>query len=232
MKATPLLARRATLDSIVYHQLRDKIVSLTIAPGELIFENALASEFGVSRTPIRQAFFRLQSEELLRIIPQRGAQVSKLSAAKFKEAQFIRKSLELSAFAHVAERWDRQNAQFREAEKTIRDLIRQQKRAIKNADYVGFIYLDEEYHNRFLELFGNETLINVVSEMRLHLNRMRYLELKEAQHESQAIRYHEEILDAVSKNDVERAQERLRSHLEELGPFWEALFERHANLFE
>ena len=227
-----LRSRRQTLDGELYLALRGKIVSLEIEPGEMISENAIAAEYGISRTPVRQAFVRLQNEELLRIIPQRGALVSKLSEAKFREAQFVRQSLEMSAFAVVARIWNSQEPRFREAEGRIRTSLRHQVAAIARKDYVKFISLDEEFHTIFLEFANNDTLISVVADMRVHLNRVRYLELTEAHHETEAIRFHRDIFKAVVANDVDRTVETVRDHLQALEGFWVGLFARHKRLFE
>lgn len=65
MRAEDLVADRKTLDGVIYDELRRRIVSLAYRPGTMLSENAVAAEFDVSRTPVRQAFFRLAQEELL-----------------------------------------------------------------------------------------------------------------------------------------------------------------------
>jgi DNA-binding GntR family transcriptional regulator len=231
MKADAADTDRKTLDGVIYEELRGRIVSLVYPPGTMIFENAVAAEYSVSRTPVRQAFFRLSQEELLQVLPQRGARVSRLSVDKFKEAQAVRQSLELTAIGQVARDWKAGKAPYRGAETAIRGLIRKQEKAIAARDFTGFIALDEAYHDQFMILAGNRTLLAVVQQMRAHLDRIRFLELTEAQHESEAVRFHQDIFDAIRQNDVPRAQETMRLHLMALEAFREGLFRRHKDLF-
>lgn len=80
-----------------YVLLRQAILDLTFLPGSFLSEAALVDQIGVSRTPIRQALQRLEQEQLIRIFPQRGSAVAPLNLQSFKEAFFIRLSLETSA---------------------------------------------------------------------------------------------------------------------------------------
>ena len=60
----------------IYHTLRSEILSLTLAPGQLIAEAELARRFGVSRTPVRTALSRLQADKLVEVFPQKGTYVA------------------------------------------------------------------------------------------------------------------------------------------------------------
>lgn len=231
MKAEALVAERTTLESVIYGELRKRIISLAYPPGQMISENDIAGEFEVSRTPVRQAFFRLANDDLLQILPQRGARISRLSITKVNEAQFIRESLEISAFAEVARIWNPKNRECRRAETDVLSLIDEQKHAVAAHDCLLFTKLDEDYHNTIIKLSGNMTLLSVVNDMRAHLNRVRYLELQEAHHEEAAIIHHQEIFDAIRANDVVATTDRLRTHLKMLEEFRAEIFERNAAMF-
>lgn len=231
MKAEGLVAERVTLGEAIHGELRKRIITLAYRPGTMIFENAVAAEFEVSRTPVRQAFFRLAREELLQVLPQRGARVSHLSVAKVKEAQAVREALEISAFGAVARRWDENAPAFRRAAADILACIAAQKAAVARGDYITFVALDEDYHNLVLRLDGNATLMAIVADMRAHLTRLRYLELQEAHHEIEAIGYHEQILAALRAGDVAATTETLRLHLKRLEGFREHLFRKYEDVF-
>jgi DNA-binding GntR family transcriptional regulator len=222
---------RATLGDAIYVELRKRIVSLACRPGTMIFENVVASEFGVSRTPVRQAFARLASEELLQVLPQRGARVSQLTVRKVKEAQAVREALEIAAFADVARRWDERDPDCRLTAIEAEACIAAQKQAVARRDYLAFVGLDEDYHNLILGLGGNTTLIAIVNQMRAHLTRLRYLELQEAHHEAEGIVWHERILSALRAGDVEATESLLRSHLKVLEGLREELFRKYADVF-
>lgn len=231
MKAEDIVSQRITLDGVIYAELHKRIVSLVYPPGTMIFENVVASEFSVSRTPVRRAFFRLAKEGLLQVLPQRGARVSLLSAEKAREAQTVREVLEIAAFGEVARKWDNADPRYQKAAREIAACIAAQKEAVARHDYVTFTELDEQYHNLVLGLDGNATLIAIIAEMRAHLKRLRFLELEVAHHEVEAIGHHEEILKALQAGDVRAARTRLKAHLKMLEPLRNRLFDRHEGYF-
>lgn len=230
-RAEALVAERRTLESVIYDELHGRIVSLEYLPGRMIFENEIATEFGVSRTPVRQAFFRLAMDDLLQVLPQRGARVSFLSRDKVREAQAVRESLEATAFAAAAAKWDETDPACRAARVEIEGIIAEQEKAVAAADYSAFTRLDEAYHGAVMRFAGNMTLYGIVCEIRAHLNRVRFVELQEAHHDAEAIVFHKQIFDAVRANDVERTTERLLAHLKVLEAFREEIFAKRKDMF-
>ncbi len=231
MRAAELVQNRPTLDGVIYDEVRKRIISLAYDPGVMISENALAQEFGVSRTPVRQAFFRLAHEGLLVVEPQRGARISMLSRVKILEAQQIRECLERQAFGQVARNWNPDNPAHMAARKAVTALINQQREAVANGDYLTFTQSDEAWHSQIIRLAGNMTLLSVVNDMRLHLNRLRFLELQEARHEAEAICFHERIFAAIERGDENCAVAELTAHLKVLEDFRGEIFERHKDKF-
>lgn len=229
--ADDLVPPRRTLDGVIYAELRGRIVTLDYAPGRMIFENEIAAEFGVSRTPVRQAFLRLAIDDLLQILPQRGARVSFLSPAKVREAQAVRESLETTAFADAARRWKEDDPACRALVATVEAILAEQDKAVASGDYVAFTRLDEDYHNAIIRFAGNLTLMAIVEEMRLVLNRVRFVELSEAHHDAAAVQHHRDIFAAIRRGDVARTMARLIAHLKMLESLREALFKTRTDMF-
>lgn len=230
-RADKLVVERRTLDGVIHDVVRARIISLEYPPGRMIFENDLAAEFGVSRTPVRQAFLRLAMEDLLQILPQRGAQVSHLSRSKVREAQAVRESLEATAFQDVARRWREDDPGCQALVAEAEAIIARQVAAVAARDYMVFTRLDEDFHNAFLHFSGNMTLAGIVAEMRGHLNRLRYMELQEAHHDAVAVEHHRAILAAVRRGDVEATHAALIAHLKMLEPYRETIFDKHSDVF-
>lgn len=222
---------RNTLESQIYKELKNKIVSVQILPGQMISENEMASKFNVSRTPIRQAFFRLSVDGLLEIMPQRGALVSFISKRKVRESQRIREVLELEAFTEATRRWDKNSLESIAFLEKAEISIKQQEEAIKKQDYYEFTKLDEQFHDYIIQFSGNLSLSNIVKEMRSHLNRLRYIELQEAHHEATAIMQHRELLLAIKKKDENAVCTILIDHLKLVENFREFIFKKRAELF-
>jgi len=76
--------------SLVYQGLRQKIIDLTLKPGELLVEQKLAAEYGVSRTPVREVLVWLAGEGLVEILRNRGAMVAPIRVDAVRTAQFVR----------------------------------------------------------------------------------------------------------------------------------------------
>lgn len=230
-RAEELVAERKTLESVIYDELHKRVVTLEYLPGRMIFENEIAAEFDVSRTPVRQAFFRLAMDDLLQVLPQRGARVSFISRDKVRESQAVRESLEATAFAVAARKWDDTDPVCRTTRAEIDGIIADQVKAVEAQDYVAFTRLDEAYHGGIMRFAGNRTLYTIVCEIRAHLNRVRFVELQEAHHDAAAIVFHREIFEAIRANDVARTTERLLAHLKVLEEFREEIFANRRDMF-
>src|SRR5919205_2065729 len=86
----------------VTRALRQAIVSMKILPGEMLSEQDLAQRFGVSRSPVREALIKLSEAGLVRVLPQRGTQVVKISRAAVEDARFIRLAVECAVVREAA----------------------------------------------------------------------------------------------------------------------------------
>ena len=78
----------------VYQRLRQSIIDFSLLPGEFLSENTLAAQMNTSRTPVREAISRLESEHCVEVFPQRGTQVSRISMDRVQQAVFFRTVLE------------------------------------------------------------------------------------------------------------------------------------------
>ncbi len=205
---------RVSLGDQVYKQLRDQIVYLQLQPGQMVYENEIAEKLSVSRTPVREAFRLLGSEQLIEIQPQRGTKVKLISVRKIEEARFIREHLEAGAFRLAAQLWNEELA--RTYEEKLFDLLKQQQRAVEDQDAATLLKLDEDFHKLILTITGNRTLLQVIDHMRAHINRIRYLVLHELRHMERIVAEHHDILNAIRAGHEEQTVELLNRHFREL----------------
>lgn len=222
---------RKTLGDSAYKAIRDEIISLRLQPGKMIYESDLASSLGVSRTPVREAFLMLLKEELIEILPQRGARVAYISIKKVEEARFVRMSLEVGAFKAVARKWNKKEERWQTFQAKALKLLEDQQTAISNSEFTEFLHLDEAFHQIVLEQIENQTLLSVISQMRGHLNRMRYLELKEAKHMTKLVSQHKQILDAIFANDEQKVENLLVHHLQQVNDELPRIIENNSQYF-
>ncbi|MEW9671570.1 GntR family transcriptional regulator [Ammoniphilus sp. 3BR4] len=222
---------RKTLGEVAYKAIRDEIISLRFEPGQMIYENELAASLGVSRTPIREAFLMLLKDELIEILPQRGARVAYISSKKVEEARFVRESLEKSAFRAVARNWNENEERYKKLRIETMQLLEDQHKAAAKGESIEFLHLDEAFHHLILEQIENHTLLSVISQMRGHLNRMRYLELKEAHEMTKLIEQHTSIFHSITSNDEQKTEMLLSHHLQQLKDELPRIIQKYSHYF-
>src|SRR5690606_15671687 len=115
------LARRSRIAvPQIYDDLRSQIVSISLKPGIGLSEARIAEQYGVSRTPVREAFKRLAEDGFLEVVPQVGTFVSRIDMQIIRDAHFVRETLECRIVELAAMRID--DAQRRELQENLRAL--------------------------------------------------------------------------------------------------------------
>lgn len=224
--------QRKTLAYEVYKHLYNKIITLEYKPGQMIYESTIADELGLSRTPVREAIHLLASEEFLQIIPQKGIKVKYISRKKVQEAFQVRKSLEAVAFREAAITWDESDSKVNDYKAALKQIMNQQREAAKKRDVITFYHYDEVFHDKILEICGNQTLGAVVHQVRGHVNRIRYLEFFETREMNRVIHDHEELIMLIQKNDRDGVARRLNQHLDTAARHYVDIMEKYTDYFE
>lgn len=191
----------------VYDSLREMIVSLELAPGSTLVRNDIATQFGISQTPVRDALQRLQHEGLVDIFPQAATQVSKIDLASATQAHFLRRSLETEMVRLLAEQ--RKPAVLAR----LRGWIAQQVELAAARDYEGFSQADHAFHLEMYAATGQEALHQLVRSLSGHIDRLRRLHVPTRGKMQRIIADHTAIVDAIAAGSVRRAQDSLREHL-------------------
>jgi GntR family transcriptional regulator, rspAB operon transcriptional repressor len=189
-----------------YSSIKRRILDLTLAPGEAISETKLAGEFGLSRTPVREALKRLENDGLVEVIPQQGTFVTPIRREFLLDAQFARSALECALVREAAKkRTDR--------DMRVLDLNFIDQRAAVDAEDFNLLYrLDEEMHQHIASAAGRPNLWDLISEIKIHMDRARKLTLR-PNHGSRLLRQHEKIIEAVREQNAGAAVEAMRVHL-------------------
>ncbi len=214
-------AVRGAASSEVAGVLRRAIVNVDLVPGTALNESDVATQFGVSRTPVREAFRTLLSEGLLDVRPQKGTFVSLLHRPDLEDALFVREALECSA-ADLAAR-----APVNERKVLLR-IVEQQRMALQQGDREGSLAADEDLHRKIMELSGHASAWEVVRQARTHLERLRRLANAELGGSEEALGYHEKIAQAIVDGDAKAAVQLLRSHIRQIEGFIGRIAELHA----
>lgn len=186
-----------------YAHTKSRILSGEL-DGELLSEGTVADRLGVSRTPVREAFLRLQAEGLMRLYPKRGALVVPVGPSEARDVIAARRVVECGCVAEAL--------RDPELAATLTALLEEQ---VSSAGTERFTELDASFHAAIVEAAGNSLLSSFYAglrdrQMRLIATAVRTFE----ERESEILDQHRQIVRAVETGDPERVRELLSAHLE------------------
>jgi GntR family transcriptional regulator, rspAB operon transcriptional repressor len=176
---------------------------------------------GVSRQPVRDAFWRLSKLGLLRVRPQRATTVTRISTSAVMQARFFRTAIEVETLRIAGERFGA--AEYAELDA----ILVEQARAITTGDRERFHALDDEFHRRIGVLAGVGFVWDAVRENKAHTDRVRLLSLSSGA--ELALADHHAILDALRSGDTEAAATAMRVHLGRIADILARIREEHAD---
>ena len=218
--------RQTTASAYIYEALRDRIVALALPPGSVLQEKDFAEEFGVSRTPAREALLRLAEEQLVDIYPQSSTVVAPIRVSIVKDAMVIRDALERYSAGAAAQRADAAQMAGLDA------IIIRQQMAADSGDIEAFHAADEAMHQTIAVISGHPNIWRVVKREKSNVDRMRLLSLRfEGRFES-VIAQHHLIIEALRAHLPEAAEAAMHAHLGWVLPSLEIMQERYPTYFE
>lgn len=191
----------------IHEILRDRILTVELAPGTVLSRASLQVEFGVSQTPVRDALMRLQEEGMVEVYPQYATVVARIDVRHARQAQFLRLSVELEAVRRLTLESPAQTAG------ELDDILTRQKIVASPKTYDVFDSLDREFHRKIYERAGILELWANVRRQSVHLDRLRRLNLPMPGKMQMVIADHEAIVEAVASGKPEVATAALRQHL-------------------
>lgn len=197
------------LAQTVYERLRESIENLDLRPGTHLQEVELASEYGVSRTPIREALRRLASEGLVDLSHGRGATVAHGSLRDILEAYEVRRILEPFAAARAAKR-SSADPRLADLERAISELA---GTPVTAQDVRERERLDRELHGLIAELAGNDILTRMVRDLHSRVQRV-YVQLGSGGRFERIREEHLRVLAAIRAGDEEAASAAMIAHLD------------------
>lgn len=196
-----------SMASRIYDQLMVRILDMEFRPFQELSEAKLAGEFGVSRTPVREALARLARRGLVDIFPQRGTLVSPLSVQRVARSRFIREALERPLARLAAENLTSEHTSALERE------IALQRTFGELNDDQSFLASDDNFHALIAKAAGFESIWDDVREAKFHMDRVRRLSLLSQAHMFQLVTEHEQILESLKAHDPDGAEAAIRAHL-------------------
>ena len=200
----PLTLTPRALYEEVAERLRERIFSSQLSPGSWIDETRLAEEYGISRTPLREALKVLATEGLVTMKMRRGAYVTEVNAKDQADVYHLLSLLESDAAGVVA-------AQASDAELADLNSIHQELVAVVgNTD--KFFAINERFHMRLLEIANNRWRDQMVADLRKVMKLNRHNSLLKSGRIEESLREHQALLDALLARDVTASVARMQAH--------------------
>ncbi len=198
-----------SLSRQAYERLRDEILTLKRAPGELLDEAVLMSDLQLGRTPIREALQRLSCEGLVLIRPRRGTYVASLSLTDMQQIFELRQELEGYAAALAAERAN-------ETDLAVLDSALDPLLQISDpGESLAYIQVDRAFHRAVARASHNKYLENQLGRM-YNLNlRLWYFALAKLGPIRDMAEQHRAIQNAIQCRDSHIAEAAMRKHIRE-----------------
>lgn len=192
-----------------YTFTKSRVLDATFAGGDLITEGEVAQALSMSRTPVREAFLRLQAEGLLRLYPKRGALVVPVSVSEVEAVMETRLLVERFALEKLLARGP---APAVAAEMVGGIALQEESAAAGDTD--AFVAQDRQFHTSFVTAAGNPILAGLYDTLRDRQQRMVVTSLlRDGARVTSILAEHRQIADAVRDGDVERATAALVAHL-------------------
>jgi DNA-binding GntR family transcriptional regulator len=222
--ARPIGRPKGTGSQTIYEVVRRRILSLEMPPASGIDETALVGEFGISRTPVREALIRLATDGYVTLLPNRGASVSPLD---IKEIPELLEAMELCL--RVTSRW----AAIRRTEADLKSMWDQQAvldEASANDDYFAMSEANSGLHRAIAIAAGNRHMTSLYESLLPQYHRLTLSLLSTASRWTEHYKnyfadLHEEhqgLIEAIEKRDSDGAETRAQKHARQIGVRLEA----------
>lgn len=195
-----------------YRDTKARILDGSLPGGELITEGQVADALAMSRTPVREAFLRLEAEGLLRLFPKRGALVVAVSPAEVEAVLEAREVVEGHALGKLCEA---PTAEREAVARALHEVLYVQRAALADDDEPAFAEADRRFHITIVESTRNPILLELYASLRDRQLRINLGSLDRGPRRPQEIlAQHEAIVDALAPGRADEARARLRDHLD------------------
>lgn len=206
MNASSRIAPLALYQEVA-ERLRERIFSHELPPGTWVDEQALAQQYGISRTPLREALKVLASEGLVKLKPRRGCYVTEISARDLDEVFAVMALLEGECVAAAARTADAAALQ------RLQEVHAELEAAAAAGDINRYFEANQAFHAELQRIADNRWLIQVVEDLRKVIKLSRHHSLSAEGRLQASLVEHREILDALLARDAGRAEALMRSHI-------------------
>ena len=202
------MEKHLTLREKILENIRDSIVSGSLKAGSRVSEPELAERYGISRTPVREAFRQLETEGYLTVIPRRGAVVSQFTPKDVEEFYAIKSIMEGYAAHRACENFTEKDLD------RLQGINDKQAELDRAGDIKNFFKVHNSFHELFIKAADNEKLRELIGGLVTKFQRLRFTSLSLPGRMEVSVQEHEKIIDAFRKKDANLAETLVRKNAE------------------
>ena len=197
------------LSYVVYEELKREILNLVLVPGQAISESEICKKFQVSRTPVRDALWRLQEHGFVSTMPYHGTYVTKLNLSEIKQLIYMRIAVETNV---ICDFFDIATPLILEE---VRYLIRKQEAIILEKDFTPekFYHLDLQMHSVWFEVTGMKKIWEILQEAQVNYSRYRMLDFETETNFTRIIKEHNILFEMIQNKGKAGLTAALKEHL-------------------
>jgi len=201
------VTRRRALREETYQAVKKAILRGNVKPGQRLKEEQLASEIGTSRTPVREAFHKLEQEELVTRLPRGGFVVREWSRSDVEEIFGIRSILESYAAFLATERIDKMKLGM------LEEKLRESEEYVKRGETEKVIQLNTEFHDILYKSSDSRNLYHMINTLRDYFYRYRVAILGVNGIPQRSLRDHKKMLSAMKKRESALVERLVKEHI-------------------
>lgn len=193
--------------------LRQRILTMQVAPGAVLDEVALSEEFGLSRPPVREAMRQLAGEGFIELEANRPARAASMSYRTLRDFFLVAPMIYVAATRLAAENASKADIAG------LRDIQDEFRAAVRSNDVDSRVFQNDRFHLRIGEVADNAFLLPSLRRLLIDHARIgkifyRPSNVRMVEELEEASRQHDDIVDAIADHDADRAEVLLRAHLD------------------
>ncbi|WP_341962723.1 GntR family transcriptional regulator [Pseudomonas sp. RC10] len=208
-ESPPVAKSAANLRELAYAQIKHRIITCELRPGDAINESQLAALLGLGRTPIHQALHRLEMEGIVTILPRKGVVVTPLSLNDILDMVEVRVTNEQLCVKLALER--AHESDF----KAMHAILDRTPDMLARRDVPGLMALDLNFHLAISAAARNKVLAELLRGLHEKQARFWFLTISDISHSERIYQEHREILAALESRNTEAAVAAIHDHIDD-----------------
>ncbi|WP_028308653.1 GntR family transcriptional regulator [Desulfitibacter alkalitolerans] len=205
----PINANRSLLAEQVYNTIKSAILNGQIPSGERLKEVEVSKKLGVSRTPVREALYKLRKEGLLTNLAGGGVKVSQISTEEINKVFELRILLETYAVEKAVHNFTEEDI------KKMEEILIENELLIERKNYKKIVELNTQFHDVIINASNNDKLFDILIGLRDYLALYRSISLSSMEGAKESFEAHKRIFENIKRKDNEAICQSMKEHLEE-----------------